>query len=101
MQNAMNYPTTSESSLWLQNLVYGLSGMTIKVKHNVYYAASPFQKIEVFDTYGFGLVLCLGGTIVLTERDCGIYHEMMVHPAMLMHTAPKKVCVIGGGMAGV
>jgi spermidine synthase len=84
------------SSLWLHNLVNNLSGMTIKAKQAVFCGASPFQKIEVFDTYSFGHVLCLGGTIVMTELE-ETYHEMMVHPALLMHRKPSTICCIGGG----
>lgn len=90
----------SGSSIWIQNLVNGFSGLTIRAKHSVFCDASPFQKIEVFDTYSFGMVLCLGGTIVLTETDSFAYHEMIVHPAMLMHKKPEKVCIIGGGDGG-
>jgi len=100
----MNTPVSSEtgggSELWLHNLVNGLSGMTFKARHCVYCEASAFQKIEVFDTYGFGRVLVLGGCVVLAERDEFIYHEMMVHPAMLMHSRPGRVCIIGGGDGG-
>lgn len=87
------------SSLWIQNLVNGLSGYTIKAKSALYCNASPFQKIEVFDTYSFGRVLCLGGNIVMTETD-DTYHEMMVHPAMMMHEHPREICCIGGGDGG-
>ena len=72
---------------------------TIKVKNALYCGSSPFQKIEVFDTYRFGRILCLGGTIVLTEND-DTYHEMMVHPAFMMSPSPKKICCIGGGDGG-
>ena len=92
------YPE-SMSSLWIQNLVNGLSGMTIKAKNALYCGASPFQKVEIFDTYSFGRVLCLGGNIVMTEFE-DTYHEMIVHPALLMHKSPKKVCCIGGGDGG-
>ncbi len=90
----------SDSSIWINNLVNGLSGMTFKVKHSVYCESSPFQKVEVFDTYGFGRILMLAGSVVLTEKDEFIYDEMIVHPAMLMHPNPKRVCVIGGGDGG-
>lgn len=92
------YPDNN-SSIWIQNLIGGISGITIKVKNYVFCGASPFQKIEVFDTYAFGRILCLGGNIVMTESD-DAYNEMMVHPAMLMHKNPKKVCCIGGGDGG-
>ncbi len=89
-----------QSSLWLQCLIDGVAGLTVKARHAVYCEASPFQKIEVFDTYGYGRVLVLGGTIVLTESDEHVYHEMITHPAMLMHPAPARVCVVGGGDGG-
>jgi spermidine synthase len=96
LSNSQNVGT----SLWIHNLVHGLAGMTIKVKHAVFSASSPFQKIEVFDTYRYGMVLCLGGSIVLTEHDSDTYHEMIVHPAMLCHKKPRRVCIIGGGDGG-
>ncbi|MFP4162617.1 MAG: polyamine aminopropyltransferase [Chitinispirillaceae bacterium] len=100
MNSFVNYPVVNETSLWIQNLIHGLSGLSIKAKHCVFCGSSPFQKVEVFDTFSYGLVLCLGGTVVLTERDSESYHEMMVHPAMMMHSNPRRVCVIGGGDGG-
>ncbi len=100
MNKMGGYSSEVGTSLWINNLVHGLAGITIKVKHTVCCASSPFQKIEVFDTYHYGQVLCLGGSVVLTERDGDVYHEMIVHPAMLSHVGPKKVCIIGGGDGG-
>jgi spermidine synthase len=92
---------TTDSSLWISNLLDGQAGLTMRVKHAVSCDASAFQKIEVFDTYAFGKVLMLGGTIVLTERDEHIYNEMIAHPALLAHPRPASVCIIGGGDGGV
>ncbi|MBD3316006.1 MAG: hypothetical protein GF344_09480 [Chitinivibrionales bacterium] len=92
--------STHDSSLWITNLVDGMAGLTMKVRHALYCDASPFQKIEVFDTYAFGSVLMLGGAIVLTQRDEHIYNEMITHPALLAHSAPGAVCIIGGGDGG-
>lgn len=100
MNQMVSYPNSVGTSLWMYNLVHGLAGMTIKVKHTMFCASSPFQKIEVFDTYRYGMVLCLGGSVVLTEQDGDIYHEMMVHPALLCHKKPRRVCIIGGGDGG-
>ena len=97
--NEVNLYPESVSSLWIQNLVNGLSGLTIKVKQALYCGSSPFQKVEVFETYSYGNVLCLGGNVVMTENE-DAYHEMMVHPALLMHKNPKTVCCIGGGDGG-
>lgn len=100
MNSLYKFTPESSSSLWIDNLIHGMSGLTIRAKHAVFCDSSPFQKIEVFDTYAFGLVLCLGGTVVLTEYDSNTYHEMMIHPAMLMMRKPQKVCIIGGGDGG-
>ena len=100
MKKLRNYQEDVGTSLWVQSLIHGLAGITIKVKHSVYNASSPFQKIEVFDTYRYGMVLCLGGSIVLTEHDSDIYHEMIVHPALNCHAKPERVCIIGGGDGG-
>jgi spermidine synthase len=91
---------SSESSIWIENLVNGLAGLTIKAKHTVFCQSSPFQKVEVFDTYSYGRIMILAGTIVITEKDEFIYNEMISHPALIMHPNPKKVLIIGGGDGG-
>jgi spermidine synthase len=101
METNPRYETGTNASLWLENLVNGLAGISIRAKHALYYGASPFQKIEVFHTYAFGKVLVLADNIVLTERDEYIYHESIAHPAMNMHADPRRVCIIGGGDGGV
>jgi len=100
MSSLISCPMENETSMWLQNLVCGHSGLVVKIKQPVFCGASPFQKVEVLDTYRFGLTLCLGGTVVLTERDYEPYSEMMVHPAMTAHQNPQTVCIIGGGDGG-
>lgn len=101
MNTAATQAPITDSTLWITSLVNGLSGLTIKVRHPVHFDASPFQKIEVFDTFAFGRILLLGGSIVLTERDEFIYNEMLTHTAIIAHGMPKRVCIIGGGDGGV
>jgi spermidine synthase len=100
MSTELNADSGSESSIWLENLVDGLSGIRMKAKHAVHFEASPFQKIEVFDTYAYGRVLLLGGTIVYAQNDGYIYNEMLTHPALFSHNSPKDICIIGGGDGG-
>ncbi|MBL4607975.1 MAG: polyamine aminopropyltransferase [Pseudomonadales bacterium] len=61
---------------------------------------SPYQNIEIYDTTHFGHLMVLDGCIMLTQRENFIYHEMMSHPALFSHPAPKKVVIIGGGDCG-
>jgi spermidine synthase len=58
---------------------------------------TPFQSITIADTYSFGRALFLDGAIQSSEEDEALYHEMLVHPALLMHENPRHVLVIGGG----
>jgi spermidine synthase len=101
MNNLLNGHICSGSALWIENLVDGMAGMTIRAKNVLLCESSPFQKIEVIETYSFGRVLLLGGAIMFTERDGHVYNEMITHPAMFTHAHPKKVCIIGGGDGGV
>lgn len=61
---------------------------------------TPFQKIEIYQTSGFGRLMVIDGFIMLSDRDNFLYHEMMSHPALYSHAAPKRVLIIGGGDCG-
>ncbi|WP_297456614.1 polyamine aminopropyltransferase [Persephonella sp.] len=74
-------------------------GLTLKADE-VKKIKSKYQEIVILDTPQFGKVLILDGLVQTTEKDEFIYHEMLAHPAMVMHPEPKKVLVIGGGDGG-
>lgn len=76
------------------------SGIFFKVGRILYSRRSAFQKIEIIRNREFGRVLFLDGLLQTTEKDEFFYHEMLVHPAMACHPAPKKVLIIGGGDGG-
>ncbi len=58
---------------------------------------TEYQQVEIADTGMFGRILILDGKMQSSELDEYIYHEALVHPAMLMCPAPRRVLVIGGG----
>jgi len=58
---------------------------------------SPFQAVEIAESYQFGKCLMLDGKMQSSQFDEFIYHEALVHPAMIAHPAPQKVAIIGGG----
>ncbi len=76
------------------------SGIFFKVGKVLYSRRSSFQKIEIIRNREFGKILFLDGLVQTTERDEFFYHEMLVHPAMACHPAPKNVLIIGGGDGG-
>jgi spermidine synthase len=59
--------------------------------------SSQFQAIEYVKTTAFGQALVLDGLLQSTEVDEYLYHEALVHPAMVLHPHPKHVLIIGGG----
>lgn len=61
---------------------------------------SPYQMIDFLRTQSHGVLLALDGLVQLTEADEYVYHEMMAHIPLLVHTDPKQVLIIGGGDGG-
>ena len=74
---------------------------SIKVDRQLYSGQSEFQRIDIFDSKEFGRFLALDGYMMLTEKDEFIYHEMIVHVPMAVHSNVKNVLVIGAGDGGV
>lgn len=66
----------------------------------LYEKQSPYQKVKIIDTYGYGKALTIDDMFMCTEKDEFHYHEMITHPAVLAHGAVKRVLVIGGGDGG-
>lgn len=56
-----------------------------------------FQEYEIFLSRQWGKVLLLDGRLQSAQKDEFIYHEALVHPAMLAHPEPRRVLVLGGG----
>jgi spermidine synthase len=73
------------------------SAHLIKAKKLLFSAKTKYQEIEIFDTVAFGKCLLLDGRMQSAELDEFIYHEALVHPAMITHSNPKSVLIIGGG----
>lgn len=72
----------------------------IKIKKHLYSGQSEFQKIDVFETFGFGKLLTIDGIIMVTEKDEFIYHEMISHVPLAAKPDIKSILVIGGGDGG-
>ncbi|KAG0470832.1 hypothetical protein HPP92_017532 [Vanilla planifolia] len=58
---------------------------------------SKYQDIALLDTKPFGKALVIDGKLQSTEIDEFIYHECLVHPALLNHMHPKTIFIMGGG----
>lgn len=58
---------------------------------------TPFQSVDILELGSYGKSLVLEGRIQSTIRDEFIYHEALVHPALLTHPEPRRVFIVGGG----
>jgi len=68
-----------------------------RIKEVIYSGQTKFQSIAIIDNDSFGKCLVLDGKIQSSEVDEFIYHEALVHPAMVTHPNPEKVFIAGGG----
>ena len=88
------------SGNWFIESVYSDLNVMLKVREVFYSGSTAYQKVEVIESELFGRSLVLDGKTQSTERDEHIYHETLVHPAMLCHPDPKQVFIGGGGEGG-
>lgn len=79
---------------------YQDTAFSLRIHRKLHEEQSPFQKIEVYDTVGFGKLMVIDGCVMLTDRDNFIYHEMLAHPVLFNHPNPERVLIIGGGDCG-
>ena len=67
------------------------------LKEELRSSSSKFQTVDVVDLEPFGRTLLIDGLIQSCQVDEFVYHESLVHPALLAHPNPKQVYIGGGG----
>ena len=68
-----------------------------RLKETIFSKETYYQRVDIIDTIPFGRCLVLDGKIQSSEADEFIYHEALVHPALLTHPNPKNILIAGGG----
>ncbi|HEX7380850.1 MAG TPA: polyamine aminopropyltransferase [Nevskiaceae bacterium] len=76
------------------------TAFSLKLGEHVHGEQTPYQRIDIYRTQTFGYLMAIDGCTMLSTRDNFLYHEMMVHPALNAHAAPRDVLIIGGGDCG-
>ena len=66
----------------------------------LHHSDSRYQEIVITEREPEGITLYLNGQLQISELDDHMYHEFLVHPALVAHPDPKRVLVIGGGDGG-
>src|SRR3990167_5802194 len=85
------------SSKWFFEPTTQVEGPLHAVARTILSRRTRYQRLEILETLSYGMALALDGRIQSTVQDEFIYHEGLVHPALLTHPRPERVMVIGGG----
>ncbi|DAZ98408.1 TPA: hypothetical protein N0F65_000122 [Lagenidium giganteum] len=86
-----------ERSFWFkENLTEDLY-LATTLKKVTFEAQSAFQTMQIIETHSFGKTLVLDGKTQSAKTDEAVYHETLVHPALMAHPNPKTVYIGGGG----
>ncbi|HEX9883400.1 MAG TPA: polyamine aminopropyltransferase [Desulfobaccales bacterium] len=68
-----------------------------RVKEHVFAGATDHQGVKIIETYDLGKILILDNQLQSAAADEYIYHECLVHPAMILADRLRKVLILGGG----
>lgn len=70
-----------------------------KVKKILLEKKTKFQKIQIFDLFDFGKSLVTDGITQSAQKDEFIYHDCLIHPALILQPGNKKleILVLGAG----
>ncbi len=82
---------------WIQEYITPVLYQMTAIRDRVYSGKTAYQNVEVVDTAPYGRCLLLDGKTQSAEADEFIYHEGLVHPAMVTHPKPSSVFIAGGG----
>ncbi len=86
-----------KNSKWFLDYLTPEEGHIHGIKKTLYSKKTKFQDMEIMETGSYGRCLILDQKMQSSEVDEFIYHEVLVHPAMLLHPEPKDVFIVGGG----
>ncbi len=93
----MTRPDYFDSKKWLIDELSDDLVQIHGVRRVLHDRKTRFQHAQIAQTHTFGICLVLDGKIQSGEKDEFIYHESLVHPAMLAHPNPEQVFIAGGG----
>ena len=86
-----------KSYKWFLDFLSPHEGHVHGIQTVLYSKQTKYQQMEILVTPNYGRCLILDGKMQSSEYDEYIYHEALVHPALLTHPNPRKVFIVGGG----
>ncbi|PMP94553.1 MAG: hypothetical protein C0167_03905 [Nitrososphaera sp.] len=73
------------------------SGIISVASEILYSGRTKYQEVDVVRNDDYGKILVLDGKFQSSLSDEFIYHEMLVHPALITQGNPRDVLIGGGG----
>ncbi|RMD78633.1 MAG: polyamine aminopropyltransferase [Gammaproteobacteria bacterium] len=89
-----------EQRWFIEECEEGGTALAFRIKAKLHEEQTPYQRIAIYETEAFGRLMAIDGFVMLTSRDNFLYHEMLSHPALYTHAAPRRVVIVGGGDCG-
>ncbi|MCC7499722.1 MAG: hypothetical protein IT160_19225 [Bryobacterales bacterium] len=90
-------PPVLPEGFWMNEPLTGRDNYQRRLSNISCHIRSPFQEIYVAEAGAYGKALILNGQLQAAAADEFLYHEALVHPAMIRVRSPRKVLIIGGG----
>ena len=84
-------------TLWYTESASPYDNRSVSVRSCLFMGRTAFQNVTILDTHDYGKMLIIDDQPQSAEEDEYIYHEALVHPAMMTHPDPRRVLIIGGG----
>jgi spermidine synthase len=85
------------ADLWVSEYITPWDMYVHGVTKVLAYKKTAFQDMYIVETGAYGKGLVLDGKWQSCTGDEFLYHEPLVHPAMICHGSPRNVLVLGGG----
>lgn len=85
------------ADLWIKEFITPWDYYAHGITKIIAYSKTPFQEMHIVETGAYGRALVLDGKWQSCTGDEFLYHEPLVHAPMLVHGAPRRVLILGGG----
>ena len=93
----MNNSTSLPPGDWHQEFISANLIQAERIRRTILDKRTNHQDVVIIEGKHYGKSLILDGKTQSTELDEFIYHEALVHPAMVSHRSPKTILLAGGG----
>lgn len=85
------------ADVWIHEYITPWDIYAHGISRTLCYRKTDFQEMYIVETGAYGKALVLDGKWQSCTGDEFLYHEPLVHPAMLLHESPRSVLILGGG----